>query len=295
MQFLDKESEILLQKCLENEDEYPKILRDELNACDNHIKESNLRSIIRLLVNEGFLSKISWGDNQPLFGRIEHKARVYFQQKNIYIRGILRNHPTFSLDEETENALRAIIEIGKRESMFVINGSICSYQVTQELNKKGLIQFYGKPYGEGSNSFAVSISLTQNGKMYFKNKEDYIDEIVLMHSSEKGIIIGTQVNIEENNNSPVQIGTVNSTQEVEYNFQLAQEMVNEIINKIEEIQTTVEKRNELLESALTAQELINTKKKTPLKAVLKGIHEIIKDIGCSVASGLIIAKMQGQI
>ena len=57
MQFLDNESEMLLQKCLENETDYPKILRDELNACDNHIKESNLRSIIQLLVNEGFLSK----------------------------------------------------------------------------------------------------------------------------------------------------------------------------------------------------------------------------------------------
>jgi len=292
MQFLDNESEILLQKCLENEVDYPKILRDELKACDNHIKESNLRSIIRLLVNEGFLSKISWGDNQPLFGRIEHKARVYFQQKDIYIRGILRNHPTFSLDEEIENALRTIIEIGKRETIFVINGSICSYQVAQELNKKGLIQFHGKPYGEGSNSFAVSSSLTQNGKMYFKNKGDYIDEIVLMHSSEKGTIIGTQFNIK---NSPMQIGTVNSTQEVEYNFQLAQEMIDELLSKIQTIQTTEEKRKELLENALIAKELLNKKKKAPLKAILKGIYEIIKDIGCSVASGLIVAKMQGQI
>jgi hypothetical protein len=93
----------------------------------------------------------------------------------------------------------------------------------------------------------------------------------------------------------MQIGTVNSTQEVEYNFQLAQEMIDELLSKIQTIQTTEEKRNELLENALIAKELLNQKKKAPLKVILKGIYEIIKDIGCSVASGLIVAKMQGQI
>ena len=292
MQFLDNESEMILQKCLENETDYPKILRDELNACDNHIKESNLRSIIRLLVNEGFLSKISWGDNQPLFGRIEHKARVYFQQKNIYIRGILRNHPVFSLDNESEQVLKVLIEQGEKETIFIINRSVCSYEVMQELNRKGLIEYQGRPSFLSGGSFTAAACLTQNGKRYFLNKKDYVDEIVLMNSSEKGTIIGTQFNIE---NSPMQIGNVNSTQEVEYNFQLAQDMIDELLSKIQAIQTTEEKRNELLENALIAKELLNKKKKAPLKTILKGIYEIIKDIGCSVASGLIIAKMQGQI
>ncbi len=292
MQFLDNESEMILQKCLENETDYPKILRDELNACDNHIKESNLRSIIRLLVNEGFLSKMSWGDNQPLFGRIEHKARVYFQQKNIYIRGILRNHPVFSLDNESEQVLKVLIEQGEKETIFIINRSVCSYEVMQELNRKGLIEYQGRPSFLSGGSFTAAACLTQNGKRYFLNKKDYVDEIVLMNSSEKGTIIGTQFNIE---NSPMQIGNVNSTQEVEYNFQLAQDMIDELLSKIQAIQTTEEKRNELLENALIAKELLNKKKKAPLKTILKGIYEIIKDIGCSVASGLIIAKMQGQI
>ena len=80
MELLDPETEELLKEILNNDKDFPAILRTKLKNCS--WEESKiLRSQIKLLRENGFISKLTWGDNLPLSGRIEQKGRAYFTMK----------------------------------------------------------------------------------------------------------------------------------------------------------------------------------------------------------------------
>lgn len=80
LHILDKETEELLKEILENDKNFPAILRDKLQELDWE-ESVKLRAKIKLLIEEGYISKLTWGDNLPLVGRIEQKGRAYFELK----------------------------------------------------------------------------------------------------------------------------------------------------------------------------------------------------------------------
>lgn len=77
---LDFETEELLKEIVENENGYPEILRRKLQSVKG-LDSDILRAKIRLLIDEGYISKIQWADNLPYCGRIEQKGRTYFETK----------------------------------------------------------------------------------------------------------------------------------------------------------------------------------------------------------------------
>ena len=80
MELLDAETEELLKEILNNEKDFPTILRKKLENC-NWEESQKLRSQIKLLREAGYISNLTWGDNLPLWGRIEQKGRSYFAMK----------------------------------------------------------------------------------------------------------------------------------------------------------------------------------------------------------------------
>lgn len=80
MDWLDPETEKLLKEILDNDKDFPAILRLKLENC-NWEESQKLRSQIKLLREYGYISKLTWGDNVPLLGRIEQKGRTYFIMK----------------------------------------------------------------------------------------------------------------------------------------------------------------------------------------------------------------------
>lgn len=137
--------------------------------------------------------------------------------------------------------------------------------------------------------FVAVVMILPQGRNYFRDKEDFIEEI-LTFPSESAM---TQINVSAGDNSPIQIGNVGSTQNVEYNFDLAQDAIDEILSKIDELGLSKNQKQDVIENADEAKKLIKERKKGPLKSILKGIWEVIKDVGSSIASGLILAKLNG--
>lgn len=108
MTYLDNETEELLHKILENDKNFPAILRTMLETADFGESEK-LRSKIKLLIEEGYISKLSWGDNLPLFGRIEQKGRSYFSMKE-----------KFPTDIQSEQKERIFISHSSKDTDFVV-------------------------------------------------------------------------------------------------------------------------------------------------------------------------------
>lgn len=80
MDLLDPETEELLKEILNNDKDFPAILRLKLENCSWE-ESQKIRSQIKLLRENGYISKLTWGDNLPLLGRIEQKGRSYFTLK----------------------------------------------------------------------------------------------------------------------------------------------------------------------------------------------------------------------
>ncbi|MBD5131216.1 MAG: TIR domain-containing protein [Clostridiales bacterium] len=80
MDLLDPETEELLKEILNNDKDFPAVLRLKLENC-SWAESQKVRSQIKLLREDGYISKLSWGDNVPLSGRIEQKGRAYFMMK----------------------------------------------------------------------------------------------------------------------------------------------------------------------------------------------------------------------
>lgn len=85
MEFLSKEIENLLQECIDRSDDFPAVLAEKFEGLS--AKDDNqLRSCIKVLIDEGYISKLSWGSNVPYYGRIEQKDMIIFVKRK-YISG----------------------------------------------------------------------------------------------------------------------------------------------------------------------------------------------------------------
>jgi len=186
MTFLSNELEQLLQTCIENDSDFPKILQTMLNE-SNFLEESRLRSQIKSLVDGGFLSKIIWGDNLPLIGRIEQKGYDYFKQRDSYIRAKLRQDPQFALlDDESEKTLKNLIDTS--EEFIQLCGNASEGKVYENLADEGYIKIYSNGLSYTfSGEFVGVASVTQRGKQYFKDKEQRIEEILLLQNENSSI------------------------------------------------------------------------------------------------------------
>ncbi len=86
---LDPEAEDLLKEILENDKDFPKILRDKFGVYQKTVngylvqeeEDTRLRAKIKVLIDGGYISKLQWGDNVPYSGRVEQKGRSYFIMK----------------------------------------------------------------------------------------------------------------------------------------------------------------------------------------------------------------------
>lgn len=216
------------------------------------------------------------------------KGIDYFKKKDIYVRAMLRNNPIFTLSIESEECLKRLLAIQSDDPYIPISQSIGTASVVQDLANKGFIQLGTKGISLfTTGGFVAVVMILPKGRAYFQDKADYIEEILTFPQNDSA----TLINISSGDNSPIQVGTINSTQSVEYNFDLAQDALNEIFAKIDELGLKLDEKQDLLENIAEAQKLVKEKKKGPLKTILKGIWEVIKDVGCSVASSLIISQL----
>lgn len=181
MDFLSPELEDLLKKCIENEADFPKVLR-EMFENGNNLENSRLRGKIKSLIDEGYISKLSWGDNLPLFGRIEQKGYDYFKLKDIYIRARLRQDSYFILlDKESEDALKRLVSFS--EDFISLSGKTSEGKIYENLAQKGYIKIGAKGLSYMLNGgFVGVVSVTQSGKQYFTEKENRIEEIMFAQS-----------------------------------------------------------------------------------------------------------------
>ena len=184
MDFLSPELEDLLKKCIEKETDFPKVLREMLES-GNTLENSRLRGKIKSLIDDGFISKLSWGDNLPLFGRIEQKGYDYFKLKDIYIRAQLRQDPFFEiLDEESEDALKRLIAFS--DDFISLSGKTSEGKIYENLAQKGYIKMGPKGLSYMLNGGFVGVfSVTQSGKQYFTEKENRIEEIMFAQNDNK--------------------------------------------------------------------------------------------------------------
>lgn len=182
MDFLNKETEELLKECIDNSGSFPKILADKFKGLSS-AEESRLRGRIKVLVDNGYFSKLKWADNVPWFGSITEKGYDYFHNKDTYIRAKLRKTPDFKLlDEESEECLRKLCN--SNESFIVVQGKAKDAKVLEHLAQFGYIDLGSKGISYTlSGDYAGVISVTQSGKTYFSEKDKLIEELLIMESS----------------------------------------------------------------------------------------------------------------
>lgn len=151
MDFLDKDTEKLLEDCLAREQDYPTVLKEKFSNLSN-AKAEQLRSCIGILVDKGYISKLQWADNLPWTGRIEQKGRNYFREKEVYIRAKLRQDPYFSvLDEESENVLSGLLNSADIFPFITVNAAMG--KIYENLEQAGLIKLQQERYAGGGGSF----------------------------------------------------------------------------------------------------------------------------------------------
>lgn len=288
--FLSKEAEIVLQDCIDHEHEFIAMLANKLNALKSYEEKRKFRSIIDELTKNEYIV-VQWSSDIPFIGHITQSGKDYFRSKDIYIRHSLREHSVFSLGEESENTLNGIIQLissnGNNQCQISERNGY-SLESIQNLidyglirtSKRGIIKFL--PQG-----FVVIISLTQRGKTYFSEKDKYIEEILMLSPLDNF----TRINIFNGDNSPLQFGNVNCTQTVEYNFEIAQKALDELMSKIDELGLTAKQQQAVKKKIKKAQRHILQKKSNRVKSILKGILSFLKDVGCSIISGLILSNI----
>ncbi len=278
MNFLDKETEELLKYCLDNEHMgtmgFPECLADlfkeEITLSEKDAIISNLKD----LTSRGYISELQYAEDVPMFGRIDQKGRTYFKNRDIYIRALLKKDSSFNLlDVECEQALKGLIDNSAQDYNMVTN-EYCSRDIVESLRSEGYIA-YGRQGLSATfgGSFLVMVSLTRNGKNYFKNKEEKIEYILI--SDEQAITVTSNHTISNQisnsgNNCPMQIGTSNSSQKANLNF-------GNIDSALQSASLSVD------------VDLNGEKRKAKLSKVAKGVLSIISGILVTVVGGVILA------
>lgn len=182
MEFLDKEVELILKDCIDQASDFPAVLAKKFEGL-SFAEEEQLRSHISVLINRGFLSKLQWADNVPYHGRIEQKGFSYFKNKEIYIRGKLRQDLYFSLlDEDSEKQLSILIE--SEDPAPIVSGTVVQRRIIENLSNCGYVTLGSQGFSDFfDGSFSVIVRVTQKGKNYFSEKEQRVEEILLLSES----------------------------------------------------------------------------------------------------------------
>ena len=132
MEFLNRETEKLLQECVDNSINFPQILAEKFKGISS-AEDRRLRNRIKELIDNGYFSKIQWADGVPWFGTITEDGYEYFHKKDVFIRAKLRRDPTFTLlDPESENFLK---KIATNDDIIVLHGSPSEAKKVENLKK----------------------------------------------------------------------------------------------------------------------------------------------------------------
>lgn len=289
MEFLNKEAEKLLQECLNHSSNFPAILAEKFEGLS--VAEDNLlRSNIKLLCDNGYFSKLLWADNVPYVGRIEQKGYSYFLEKNIYIRAKLRQDPYFTLlDEESEKVLLGLSQSSEAHSL--VCGDASQGRVLEHLNRYGYIQFgpKGLSYTFGDNFTGVAF-VTQKGKNYFSDKENRIEEILILGNDAFVVNnISKQYNLSGNsiNNSPFQVGDGN-TQTIDYSE--CANNLSELKDQIASLKLADEQIEVLNDLIATAENGCKEKDGSLVKKALKEIWDFTKQTGSNFLAAFLTVK-----
>ena len=171
MDFLNNETEELLKECIDNSSNFPKILAEKLEGLSS-ADDLRLRGRIKVLVDNGYFSKLQWADNVPWYGSITEKGYSYFHDKDVYMRARLKREDGFKLlDDESEEVLKELLQAGSSFVKIVENAE--KTKVVEHLAKLGYITIMQPgitfmPDGR----FTATVSITQSGKLYFSEKEN---------------------------------------------------------------------------------------------------------------------------
>ena len=232
MDFLSTDEEKLLQECLDYSGDFPAVLARKFDGLSSK-EDERLRGCIAALSEKGFFSGLCWADNLPYLGGIDQKGFDYFHNKEIFVRAKLRQDPYFNLlDEESEKTLLELSHV--EEANFLVAGNADQGRVLENLNRYGYIKFgpKGLSYTFGGDYSGVA-TVTQKGKTYFRDKDQRIEEILLLGNEAFAVNINSQYNISGNtvSSSPIQIGsgTAVSMSFSDYERELA-ELKDEIVS-----------------------------------------------------------------
>lgn len=198
MKFLNKETELLLQECIDNSSNFPKVLAEKFEGISVE-EDTRLRNRIKSLIDNGYFSKLQWADNVPWFGTITEDGYDYFHKKNVYIRSKLKSIPSFKLlDQQCEKVLADLCQRG--DDPITVNGTAKDAKPIEQLEKLGYIKL-----GKSGLSYTLSgdfvgiVTVTQAGENYFKEKADYIEEILILAEEPSENSISVNMSGEQNN------------------------------------------------------------------------------------------------
>ena len=178
MKFLNKETETLLQECIDNSSNFPKVLAEKFEGLSFE-EDTRLRNRIKTLIDNGYFSKLQWADNVPWFGAITEEGYDYFYKKDVYIRAKIRERNDFQLlDKKTEKVLQKLIDIGKSVYVGDDDKEISEIMALSRYGYVSLVRDSGR--SSRSDPFSGMVSLTEAGQHYFINKETIIDEIMAL-------------------------------------------------------------------------------------------------------------------
>lgn len=287
-ELLDSESEQLLMEILKDENFPNELNRKFFDSNGNEIsyrEQEKLRALIHELVSNGLIT-LHWGDNLPLYGRIEQKGRSYFERKTQYL--ILANGGNMSfnyLDEESEKILKELLNNEEFVNVpcFTVPNSYPASAIENLIRLGYLDSKKGVEYLSGG-SYVCGARLTQSAKSYDEMKsrvEKYNRGTINNYYGPTGNFQGANIS-----NAQIQIGTMESTQNfsIEY-IDKAMKEFSEMANKEN---LSKEQKEELAE--LVQDVLEKNKKPNLLRRAIKSLFEFTKEVGASVLTAYLCAK-----
>lgn len=63
MKFINKETELLLQECIDNSSSFPKVLAEKFEGISDE-EDTRLRNRIKSLIDNGYFSKLQWAEEK---------------------------------------------------------------------------------------------------------------------------------------------------------------------------------------------------------------------------------------
>lgn len=293
---LDEESENLLSDILQNDKNFPEVLRKKFfkpdGTCISSYEDQKLRSLIHELIINGLIS-LQWGDNIPIFGRIEQKGRSYFEMKEKYLQQYNQGESMqFKLlDKESENVLKELLANKEfcNSPCFIIPNNYSPTVIENLINLGYLYSKKGVEYFT-DGGYVCGARLTQAAKTYDEmkvlNEKKFNNSITNNnYFAPIGNFQGATIN-----NSQIQIGTENSTQTFEYTYENVNKLIKEIENKIEYEKLSQKQIEELKDLIQDIKDKNEAKKPNLVKRAFKSLWDFTKEIGCAVLSSYIAFK-----